>query len=289
MFHAPPKHEPCLDALRLSAREQAAILQELDLHAQGGPGANLRHDVRMPYRSVAGLMVRMEHPGGSALNYLVKPRNISSGGIGFLHGNFVHIGTSCTITLATVDRKAALVTGKVDQCRHLRKNIHEVGVRFAEAIDLSLFLASFVRAASKREQSTELPNLSGKLLYIEESVADRDLLHSTLKQLNVELYTTSPGSGGVELSQRLHVDLILADMQLRRASGLEIARQLRAKGYDGPIVAVTTGDEEETLEAIRSAGYDRTLVKPYTFEDLIDVLSEYLSSESIASEEALPF
>jgi len=66
----------------------------------------------------------------------VRCVDISDGGIGFVHGSFLHPGTACLITLVTEARRGLRTTGKVVNCEHLSAHVHRVGVKFDEPIDL---------------------------------------------------------------------------------------------------------------------------------------------------------
>ena len=127
---------PVVDTLRITDQERRQILSELDGRQISDAASDRREHERVPYQEAHGLLVVMSHPGGNVVKYLVKPRNLSETGVGFLHGNFVHIGTACIMAIKTRSGKPILVNGHVARCIHVRSNVHEVGVHFEEPIDL---------------------------------------------------------------------------------------------------------------------------------------------------------
>ncbi|HUJ76687.1 MAG TPA: PilZ domain-containing protein, partial [bacterium] len=129
-----------IDNLRLSLREQEQLLAELDQQGQRYHGSNRRTEDRTTYRPAQGVIIQMRHPGGSSANYVVAPRNLSRGGLGFLHGSFVYTGTPCIVILKTRGGKAVRVEGKIVNCRYVRGHVHEVGIRFHEPLRLVDFL-----------------------------------------------------------------------------------------------------------------------------------------------------
>ena len=99
------------------------------------PESNRRATERYPYRP-SSLVARIRQPGdGSYTCYAVQPRNLSAGGMSFLHGGFVHAGSSCVVQLITVEGSRKEVAASIVGCRYVDGNIHEVSVRFTEEID----------------------------------------------------------------------------------------------------------------------------------------------------------
>lgn len=58
--------------------------------------------------------------------------------------------------------------------------------------------------------------------------------------------------------------------------GLQVARQLRAEGYDGPILILTGAtDADEELDAALEAGtIDKAVSKPWTLEELESAIAD---------------
>lgn len=71
-------------------------------------------------------------------------------------------------------------------------------------------------------------------------------------------------------------DLILVDVMLGRSKdGFQFTRAIRQQGFDQPIVAITALATARDLEECRQAGFDQVLTKPYTINQLADVISQY--------------
>ena len=77
---------------------------------------------------------------GRSPQFDVTCRNLSAGGLAFLHRGFLHAGTECQIRLPLMTGGEMTVHGRIVQCAHVQKSIHEVGVVFDEAIDPRQFL-----------------------------------------------------------------------------------------------------------------------------------------------------
>lgn len=130
-----------VDTLRLSKREHESLLEQLGRRTTVFNGDDARTDSRKPYEVENGLVIELEHPGGTRVALLVKPRNLSSKGIGFVHGSFLYVGSHCSVTLKARDGKLAQITGKVARCAYLHGRVHEIGVKFDEPLKLSEYVA----------------------------------------------------------------------------------------------------------------------------------------------------
>jgi hypothetical protein len=131
----PPNSPPYVDPLRLAGDKWDPTLDALVAQHTAHPDANHRRHARAVYNTVEALYLEVQHPGGTAGHFLVKPRDISRSGLGFLHGGFLYPGTRCTITLALGDGRMVRVRASVRHCTLLRGRVHFVGVQFEEVID----------------------------------------------------------------------------------------------------------------------------------------------------------
>ncbi|MEX0655008.1 MAG: response regulator [Phycisphaeraceae bacterium] len=283
-----PSSSSCIDTLRLSHAERRDLLDRLEREADAQKYLEMRGDQRINFERRSGVVMKLYHPGGSSINYLIRPRNISRTGIAFLHGNYVHIDSRCGLLLKTVHGQAKLIHGKVVWCRHVVHRVHEVGAQFEDPIVLSAFVDSLVRAdmVDGDDASHELPSLHGRLLYVEDSVDDRDLLQFHMSQLGVQLDTLPDAVEAIGHLQNQPADLTLANVCLPGMTGLEMTQMLRAEGYNRPIVLLTANPNRPSDEEARAVGVTAVLHKPYTFEQLLATLRDHLPAA--AADDAPP-
>lgn len=71
------------------------------------------------------------------------------------------------------------------------------------------------------------------------------------------------------------VDLILLDINLPDATGLDVARRLRGAGEDVDILAVTAHRDVTTVRAAAALGVVGYVIKPFLREDLVHRLEAY--------------
>ena len=121
-----------------------------------------------------------------------------------------------------------------------------------------------------------------KILLVEDSEMNRDMLARRLARRGYEVVIAVDGGQGVTLAQTEAPDLILMDMNLPVLDGLEATRQLRAAPATRsiPIIALTahamSGDRENALEA----GCDDYDSKPIELERLLGKIEVLLKKEA---------
>jgi two-component system OmpR family response regulator len=76
------------------------------------------------------------------------------------------------------------------------------------------------------------------------------------------------GTEALEVSEMAGLDAVILDIGLPDISGLEVARRLRARGNQAPILMLTARDAVEDRVRGLDAGADDYLVKPFSYEEL---------------------
>ena len=138
------KKDEYRNTVRISDGERRRLLDELDrvqAVASGdvGPDDSRRKDRRFTYRP-GNISIAVEQPRGGTTFLSVSPRNISAGGVAFLHGGFLHTGSRCTLRLGPQPKGIVEIAGEIVNCRHIEGLLHEVSVKFDRPIDPSLFV-----------------------------------------------------------------------------------------------------------------------------------------------------
>ena len=129
-----------VDTLAISREQWLALLDEIDLSRREAPSCvNRRRVRRAPCRQVLAVFLDLEHPSGAKSTFLVRPRDISRTGLGFIHGAYIHPTSKAELTLVLPDRELLRKHGVVARCRHVRGKVHEVGVAFDEPFPFDPF------------------------------------------------------------------------------------------------------------------------------------------------------
>jgi hypothetical protein len=114
-------------------------LDQLDKKAGNGPGSERRRHARIPHRLHDGIEAILTDPDGHETVCRVRPRNVSQGGIAFLHEKFLLPDTRCTIMLISNTDQLVEISGDVVDCRHVEGRLHEIAIAFDQPITPSDF------------------------------------------------------------------------------------------------------------------------------------------------------
>lgn len=98
-------------------------------------------------------------------------------------------------------------------------------------------------------------------------------LPALLESLQCVTETASTGEYGLTCVGKMQPDAVLVDIGLPDISGYEVARRLRAGGFEGLLVAVSGYGHEEARESSSAAGFDLHLAKPARLEEISAALS----------------
>ena len=107
-----------------------------------------------------------------------------------------------------------------------------------------------------------------RLLVIEDDETLRESLASQLAANGFAVEEAADGREGLYFGLEYPVDLAIVDLGLPEVSGLEIIRELRARGKDYPILILTARDRWQDKVDGLSAGADDYVVKPFHFEEV---------------------
>ncbi|MEX0776972.1 MAG: response regulator [Phycisphaeraceae bacterium] len=263
-----------IDTLRLSESARKELLARLNTKASSAGSEGRRTD-RVVYEPISGVICRLVHPGGTTSNCLIQPRNLSSGGMSYLHGSFVHVGSRCELVLPTIKRQAMLVAAAVVWCRHVCGWVHEVGVHF----DQPLALNTFVKSTTPEPPPADpvWTALDGRLLYVEDSADERDLVKFHFQSRGVGIITAADGLDALELNESHPLETIMTSSTLLGISGAELVGALRAAGFTKPIIVLNADASDEARVQAITSGATAVLDKPYDFEDLLKCLAANLA------------
>ncbi len=99
-----------------------------------------------------------------------------------------------------------------------------------------------------------------------------DLLVGLRQNLEVEGYRVlhaGDGARGLETAVKEKPDLVILDIMIPRMDGLEVCRQLRARGQTTPILMLTAKSQEVDKVVGLEMGADDYLTKPFGLRELL--------------------
>ena len=119
-----------------------------------------------------------------------------------------------------------------------------------------------------------------KILVVDDSRAMRRIVSRTIRQAGYEghdIIEAENGRDALAMAEVERPDLILSDWHMPEMSGLEFLEGLNAKGLEIPFGFVTSESTAEMVEAATEAGALFLLAKPFTAEDMGQVLGVFMS------------
>lgn len=118
-----------------------------------------------------------------------------------------------------------------------------------------------------------------KTYIVEDQKSARDLLHDYLQMVpEVEVLGSSPSAeAAYEAIWAQQPDLLFLDVDLIKASGLDLAQKLRENNILCEIV-FTTAHASYALKAINVQSLD-FLVKPFSYKDIIAVVNKFVEKK----------
>ncbi len=135
-------------------------------------------------------------------------------------------------------------------------------------------------AASKRINAEA--TRGKKVLIADDNPDGRELYRFMLRSGELDLTLENDGQAAIDrvLSANEKFDLILLDMDMPVKTGFEAAAELRRKGVDTPILAVTAFAMSHHREQCLAAGCDAILAKPFSMQELQSRVGDLLRTDA---------
>jgi CheY-like chemotaxis protein len=130
------------------------------------------------------------------------------------------------------------------------------------------------------------PTRSLKILLVEDHPVNQVVASTMLSNWGHEVTLADNGQIAVDLFPTAHWDIVLMDIQMPVMGGLEAASRIRATetaGEHTPIIAISANVLDADREAVRTAGMDDHLSKPFSGKSLRRLLAMHCTAEPLES------
>ena len=118
-----------------------------------------------------------------------------------------------------------------------------------------------------------------RALVIEDDDLSAELLRLMLARLGVAAHVARDGATGLQAFISDHFKLVLVDIKLPDANGLDVVRQLRAQSTSVRLLVVSGSNMLDDAEKRRTAGFDGFLMKPFSFEQFAEQVKPLLKKQ----------
>jgi DNA-binding response OmpR family regulator len=121
-----------------------------------------------------------------------------------------------------------------------------------------------------------------RILVVEDEEKVASFIRKGLEQMAYTVEVAGTGEEALGLALTSRFDAIVLDVMLPGRDGLSVVRELRARGSDIPVLALTARGTLEDRIAGLDSGCDDYLPKPFAFEELLARLRALLRRGSTA-------
>lgn len=128
------------------------------------------------------------------------------------------------------------------------------------------------------------PAAHKRVLLIDDNADAASMMQILLSALGFNAEAAYSGKEGLELAQSFRPHVVFLDLGMPAMSGYEVAAALRRLPALGDVflLALTGWNDQATRAAVVAAGFDRHLVKPPDFEQIIAILDEHFDARFAA-------
>ena len=110
---------------------------------------------------------------------------------------------------------------------------------------------------------------TASILVIEDGRDALEALQYHLREEGYEVHAATDGLSGLAMALDLAPDLVVLDVGLPGRDGLHVARELRDRGFEAPVLMLTAYDTVDDRVQGLNAGADDYLVKPFAVAELL--------------------
>lgn len=119
---------------------------------------------------------------------------------------------------------------------------------------------------------------NGRILVVDDEPHIRRVLSAVLGSQGYEVMMASDGTQGLDEFAQVDVDLVILDLMMPGASGLEILSKIRsdARRSETPVIILTAKGQDTDRDAALAGGANDFLTKPFSPKKLLARIDEIL-------------
>lgn len=108
-----------------------------------------------------------------------------------------------------------------------------------------------------------------RILYVEDDARMRALVRRGLTEEGHSVLAVADAEAALDQAMAAPFDVLVLDVMLPDRSGVEVVRELRARGRTAPVLMLTARDTQADVVTGLDAGADDYLTKPFAFDVLL--------------------
>lgn len=103
-----------------------------------------------------------------------------------------------------------------------------------------------------------------KILIVEDDEPIRKLIHKILSKEGMLVYQAENGTQGLQMINQYNFDLVILDILMDHISGYDVAREIRKRDVQLPIMFLSGKKEDEDIITGLNIGADSYITKPFS-------------------------
>ncbi len=147
-------------------------------------------------------------------------------------------------------------------------------------------IESLGNAASSGHYESSFMAPSARILIVDDNEMNIEVEKKLLADTGVKIETATSGETALELTARIHYDVILMDHLMPGMDGIECLLRIRKQSEEinnnTPVIVLTANAGAENKELYSKSGFDGYLLKPVSGRQLEDTLLRVLPEEKVS-------
>ena len=139
---------------------------------------------------------------------------------------------------------------------------------------------SSVEDVEQIASETSSEKLPRKVLIVDDGETNRKLIRLMLEKRGIETSVAVNGQEGLTATLNGDFELVLMDMQMPVLDGIAVTRELRSRGVETPIIALTANAMRVSCQQCLAAGCNGYVTKPILGRELFAVMSDVCAEAS---------
>jgi PAS domain S-box-containing protein len=176
------------------------------------------------------------------------------------------------IGLALARRLATLHGGSLDA--------HSEGLGKGSVFNLRLPLQTDAPGDAARAGGTDAIKLSLRVLLADDNQDVGNSLAEALRLFGAHVHVVDNGIDAIAAFDRVAPSVVILDIGMPRVTGYDVARALRSRGVEVPLIALTGWGQPAERKRALAAGFDHHLVKPISLPVLLKLLASLETVQS---------
>jgi DNA-binding response OmpR family regulator len=145
----------------------------------------------------------------------------------------------------------------------------------------TVFTITLPKGETARKVASDLKrsgtDRSHRILVLDDDPEILGILRDMIRLKGHKVTAIDDGKKALELIQEQDFDLVLTDLGMPEISGWEIAREVKSKNPQVPVILITGWGTQYEDEDLSDRGVDLVLSKPFSWERLLDAIGKMLS------------